>query len=312
MATRLAGLELEHPLMNGAGLCKTLDQVTDLARSCVAAVVVGSITVAPRAGNPGTTYWECTDYSINSLGLPNPGLNYYSESLPEMAQIVHNMHKVLIVSVAGSEIDEYVELATQAVRYGADLVELNLGCPNVWDGGRQKRIPCFDPDYTGHLCRQVAESLQILASDGGPGSFGMKISPFSDPFALGRLAEVLSEAAMESPEFRFITATNAFPNALAVDHDGKACIDMELGGLGGPAIKPIALGHIKQLRKLLPEYVDLIGIGGVTSGRDVADYLAVGATCVQATTVYGGIRGPGIFADILSEYVDTLALREST
>ena len=305
MATQLAGFELEHPLMNGAGVCKTVDDVADLARSCLAAVVVGSITVASRAGNPGQTYWECADYSINSLGLPNLGIKYYSESLPEMAGIVHDMGKVLIVSVAGSEIDEYVELTTQAVRCGADLVELNLGCPNVWDGGLQKRIPCFDPEYSGRLCRRVAESLRLLARDGGPtGSFGMKISPFSDPFALERLAIILGESARECPEFKFITATNAFPNALIVDHDGKPRIDMELGGLGGHAIKPIVLGHIKQLRKLLPESVDLIGIGGVASGEDMAEYLAVGATCVQATTAFAGSRNPGVFAKILSEYVN--------
>jgi dihydroorotate dehydrogenase (fumarate) len=64
------------------------------------------------------------------------------------------------------------------------------------------------------------------------------------------------------------------------------------------------LGHIKQLRKLLPENIDLIGIGGIACGGDMAEYLAVGATCVQVTTAYAGARDHGIFADILSEYAN--------
>lgn len=307
MAVFLADLELEHWLINGAGTCKTIDDVNVMAQSCVAGVVVGSITVDAREGNPGTTYWECDGYSLNSLGLPNPGLAYYASLLPEMAKIVHGKDKILVVSVAGSSISEYVRLATLAADSGADLIELNLGCPNVWDGGRQKRIPSFELAYTGQLCRQVAAGLRAAARAGEHAvSFGVKISPFSDPYALNQLAESLAELAGESPEFRFVTATNTFPNALALDQHDRPQISMGLAGLGGPAMKPIALGHVKQLRQLLPEQISLIGVGGVTCGRDLADYLAVGATAVQATTAYCGRRGgPGVFDDILSGYLDS-------
>src|SRR6266496_4953773 len=243
--TWLAGLELEHPFMNGAGICKALKDVRQLARSCVAAVVVGSITVNERAGNPGETYWTCPNYSLNSLGLPNPGLSYYTETLPEMAKIVHDAGKVLIVSTAGFDVCEYVQLAMEAGRCGADLIELNLGCPNVWNDRRQKRIACFDLAYTGRLCREVAEGLHTLAGAAVTAvGFGVKISPFTDPFELGRLAQALKELAEESPTFRFVTATNTFPNAFALDQAGKPRIDMGFGGLSGPAMKPIALGHV--------------------------------------------------------------------
>jgi dihydroorotate dehydrogenase (fumarate) len=75
---KLAGITLEHPLMNAAGMCKTTPQVIRLARSAVAAVMVGSITMEPRAGNQGNVFWQdpAGRYSLNSLGLPNPGSAY--------------------------------------------------------------------------------------------------------------------------------------------------------------------------------------------------------------------------------------------
>ena len=304
MAACLGGFE--HPIMNGAGICKTVDQVKEFGRTCVAAVMVGSITVAARAGNPGRTYWGSPGYSLNSLGLPNPGLDYYVNTLPEMAAEVHRSQKTLIVSVAGFDSDEYVTLATEAARYGADLIELNLACPNVWAGGRQKQIACFDLKYAENVCHEVARSLRGLASSGGPKvQFGVKISPFSDPAALSRLGELLGKVAAEAPELEFVTAINTFPNTFSFDENGKPCIDIELGGLSGPAIKPIALAHVRQLRRTLPERVGLIGVGGVTVGRDVADFLAVGARCVQVTTAYCNDRGgPKVFAEILDQYLE--------
>ncbi len=263
----LAGFEIEHPLMNGAGVCKTVADVHEFARSCVSAIVVGSITEAERTGNPGENYWSIPMYSINSLGLPNPGLRYYEQRLAEMAHVAHDNKKLLIASVAGVSIEEYVKVAIGLASGGADMLELNLGCPNVWDDGTQKAIPCFDLQYMLRICDQVSAALRRDADTGPPVPFGIKISPFSDPHALERMAQVLTQRLNEWPHFRFVTATNTFPNAYARTDAGTSSIAMGLGGLGGPAMKPIALGHVKRLREMLPVEVDLIGVGGITNGR---------------------------------------------
>ncbi len=310
MAT-LCGIELEHPLMNAAGTCKSLDEVGTLARSAVAAVVVGSITEQARAGNGGNVYHTGDFFSLNALGLPNPGLEYYRERLPDMVAVTHSAGKPLIVSIAGFNAAEYARTAHAVALAGADLIELNLACPNVWDGGRQKRIACFDNDQTRAVCGQVAHALATVGDtipvDRRPPAFGIKISPFSDPAGLAELAGLITVLSREPSGPRFVCAVNTFPNALALTDANEPVIDVELAGLSGAALRPVALGQIRQLRRLLPETVELIGAGGVTDGRGIVDFLHAGAAAVQAATAYWNRQGDaGVFGDILADYADQL------
>lgn len=312
--TGLAGIELEHPVLNAAGTCKSPRDVEVFARSAVAAIVVGSITVAPRAGNTGTVYWPGGTFSVNALGLPNRGLDEYAEQLPRMVEIAHEAGKPLIVSIAGFDVAEYRQMAEVVGAAGVDLIEVNLACPNVWDGGAQKRIACFDPRQTAAVCAQVGAALDALAAAGGGRRvpYGVKISPFSDPAALAELADVLGRAATSGSGAgagpggpAFVTAVNTFPNALVVDAAGRPVLDVELAGLSGPALKPIGLGQVRQLRRLLPDTVALVGAGGITNGHDVVDYQRAGAVVVQAATAFWN-RGedPTVFGEILSGWID--------
>ncbi|MDO8691281.1 MAG: dihydroorotate dehydrogenase, partial [Dehalococcoidia bacterium] len=148
LAVRLMGLALEHPLMNAAGTCKSLDEVKQLSRASTSAIMVGSITLQERAGNSGNVYVAGPRFSLNSLGMPNPGASYYEKHLPTMAALAHDAGKPLLVSVAGFTPPEYGELAAVAFDGGADAVELNLGCPNVWQAEQLKPID-FDPSTSG-------------------------------------------------------------------------------------------------------------------------------------------------------------------
>ncbi|WP_165485278.1 dihydroorotate dehydrogenase [Protofrankia symbiont of Coriaria ruscifolia] len=310
--TALCGVELEHPLMNAAGTCKSLDEVDVLARSAVSAVVVGSITAQARTGNGGNVYYPGDFFSLNALGLPNPGLAYYREHLPEMISITHAAGKPLVVSIAGFSEAEYAAAAYDVALAGADIIELNLACPNVWDGGTQKRIACFDNSQTETVCTQVSQALAAATPTGAtagegrrPPPFGIKISPFSDPAGLAELASLVAKLSSTPQGPRFVCAVNTFPNALALDGTNRPVIDVELAGLAGAALKPVALGQIRQLRRLLPETVELIGAGGVSRGRDIADFLCAGAAAVQAATAFWNRNGDaGVFGDILTDYAD--------
>jgi dihydroorotate dehydrogenase (fumarate) len=314
--TILCGIELEHPLMNAAGTCKSLDEVDTLARSAVSAVVVGSITRQARTGNSGNVYHTGSFFSLNALGLPNPGLAYYREQLPHMVSLAHGAGKPLIVSIAGFSAPEYAQLAYEVALTGIDLIELNLACPNVWDGGTQKRIPCFDNDQTAAICTQVGHALEAVVgttpgshlttrSNHLPPPFGIKISPFSDPSALASLAGLVGTLSRGPHGPRFVSAVNTFPNALALTGTQRPVVDAELAGLGGPALRPVALGQVRQLRQLLPATVALIGVGGVTDGGDIVDFLHAGASAVQAATAFWNRHGDaGVFGDMLTDYGD--------
>ena len=300
LSVNLAGIALGHPLMNAAGTCKLFDGkegVEELTRSAVSAVMVGSITLKERAGNSGEVYYsDPLLFSLNSLGLPNPGSVYYREHLPKMAAAVHGAGKFLFVSVAGFVPSEYAVLTRIAVERGADFVELNCSCPNIWQGEEQKQIACFNPKIVAEILRCL--DRQFVGEDI---RLAVKLSPFSDPELLKEVAEVIAESKL----VKAVTAVNTFPNAFSFDETGKPRITPGggLAGLAGPALMPIGLGQVRQLRDLLPKRIDIIGVGGITKGQDILDYLRAGAKAVQIATAFMD-RGARVFSEILGEFVD--------
>ena len=291
LETQVAGIRLEHPIMNAAGTCKSLEDVEKLARSASAAIMVGSITAEPRPGNTGDVLWIGIIFSLNSLGLPNRGAPYYKKALPEMAAIAHGSGKPLFVSVAGFSPQEYADLTELALNGGADLVELNLGCPNVWEGGTQKRIACFDPALSAEILHRVEERV------GAEAAISVKISPFSDPFALAEEARVISASQVA----KAVTTINTFPNAFSYNGTRPQITPGGgLAGFAGLALKPIGLGQVRQLREILPEHIQIIGVGGIIGGRDVLEYRDSGADGVQVATAYLG-RHERIFSELLDD-----------
>ncbi len=300
LSVDIGGIKFEHPLMNGAGTCKLLEGsegLRELARSATAAIMVGSITLKPREGNSGEVYWTSDLYSLNSMGLPNPGASYYQKHLPAMVKIAHRAGKFLFVSVAGFSPTEYADLVELAFQRGADLVELNLSCPSVWEKGLQKLIACSDPQLVKEILYHVEDRV------GPKAKIAVKLSPFSDPLFLSKVAQVIGQSKV----VKAVTAVNTFPNAFGFDEKGKSRITPGegLAGLGGPAIKPVGIGQVKQLRRILPERIDIIGVGGITEGQDIKDYRRAGADAVQiATTLLN--RGAGVFSALLNEFLDVV------
>ena len=302
LRVNFAGLELEHPLMNAAGTCKTTEHVRTLAESAVSAVMVGSMTYENRGGNRGDVFWPDEIAPLNALGLNNPGSAIYRNELPEMARIAHDHGKPLIVSTAAFSPEEFSILVEIALEGGADAVEVNVACPNVWDGGKQKRIACFD-------LRLMHEILfeRIAVRVGRNHKLGVKPSPFSDPIYLAEFGSMLVGGVV-----KFLTATNTFPNAFALDENGKPRITPGggLAGLSGPALKPIALGQIVQYKQVLPADIQIAGAGGIQSGKDMLDYKRVGAAVMQVNTAYSRNEDPKVFGRILSEYIDLCEAHE--
>lgn len=295
----LAGIKLEHFIMNAAGTCKTLggtEGVKRLVNSNTSVIMVGSFTLEKRVGNSGDVYdTQKGLFSLNSMGLPNPGADYYRKYLPEMVKTAHEKGKPLFVSVAGFTPDEYAELASLSLKSGANLIELNLGCPNIWEGRQQKHIACFYPLIVEEILRCVEERV------GEKAKISVKLSPFSNPSNLKDVAQVIERSEL----VKAVVSMNTFPNAFAYDESGKPLITPGggLSGLAGPAIKPIGLGQIKQLRAFLPDRIDLVGVGGIVTAEDILDYLRVGAKAVQVATIFLD-RGVEIFNELLFELSD--------
>ncbi len=294
----LAGVKLEHPIMNAAGTCKSLsgdEGVEGLVKTMTSAIVVGSITKEYRGGNPGNPYYfdRLKSYSINSLGLPNPGIHYWEANLPLAVKMCHDAGKPLIMSVAGFNADEFALLARSAFEGGADIVELNLGCPNILIGGFQKGIISFDPDLVAGILEEVSAKV------GPDANVLVKFSPISNPSLLKRLFGVCNRFSV----VKGVVNINTYPNGFT-SKDGKSAIEPNngLGGIGGPVLKPIALGQIRQAKSILHRDTQVIGVGGIWTGQDIKDYLQFGASVVQIATALIERRGQ-IFSILLDEYL---------
>jgi dihydroorotate dehydrogenase (fumarate) len=288
----LAGIHLAGPIMNGGGTCKKLEEVKELTRSATAAIMVGGITIPERELGWGTRFKSNNLFSLNAMELANPGAEYYGKHLPEMVRIAHQSGKALFVNVAEFVPCNFATLTKLCFEKGADLAELDLSCPNYLEK-EQEDIICLDLGLVKEILEAVTEAV------GEEAKIAVKLSPFSDSFQLKKIAKVISQSKV----VKAVTTTNTFPGALAYNDEGRALIDSKDGfaALGGPALKPIAIGQVKQFRNILPPNIQLIHSGGITYGIDIRDAFLAGAEVVQVSTAYFN-EGPKVFERLLLDY----------
>ncbi len=154
-----------------------------------------------------------------------------------------------------------------------DLIELNISCPNIASIN------------TEEILRQISECT--------PRRFGVKLAPLTD---VGELSDILNEFSLS-----FITCCNTLKNGLILK-DSEFVLNQKFGGIGGQYLKPIALSNVYQFRQHLKAYIDIIGCGGISTGHDVIDYLACGATAVQVGTHFFN-NDVNVFENIVNEII---------
>jgi dihydroorotate dehydrogenase (fumarate) len=282
-------------LGNAAGFIKGPGpEFDDMLRSAAGEICVGSITVEERAGNPGTVYHYDPDdgSSINSLGLPNMGMKKFLKILPDLRQRAKDAGKRLRISLAGFEPAEYGKLASAFAGINTTL-EINLGCPNVWGTTGQKPIAAFDPALSMNILSRVTAS-----ASGSGARIAVKLSPYSNPESLAAMiGTIRGHCANRVHE---VVSSNTFPNGKAFVGQ-KPAIAVPYGGIGGSAMRLIALGQVAQLASALRSTdMRVIGVGGVSRGRDLVAMHAAGASGVQVGTAFGEQKAK-IFSEILAE-----------
>ena len=266
LSARLCGIELAHPILNGSG---TFDPIAarrafgdELDRDFpFAAFVSKTITPQPRAGNPPPRLWETPAGMINSIGLPNRGLDgFLAQDLPQLAALP----APLVVSVMGTSRDEFARLvAGVAERDEVSAVELNVSCPNVKSG----LVVGEEPAETAALL----ETVRPLTDK----PLIVKLTPnVSDPAAPARAAEEHGADAVAL--INTLKATAIDPLTL------EPWLGAGRGGLSGPAIRAIALEQVGAVAAAVG--VPVIGMGGIATGRDALDFLVAGATLVAVGT----------------------------
>jgi len=301
---RAGGLEFDSPVMIGAGVCKTLESALAWMESAAGGVETGSYTPLERGGNEGTVFYPTRNedflragFGLNSFGMPNVGFKRIREELEKT-----ETEKPLIVSIAGFSIEDYLKgLKMLYPCYYVAAITLNFGCPNT---GHSGRIMSFDLRGIETMLNQLKQFDSNYQTP-----IWMKVSPYTDPMQLKEVAAIVNS----SRRIKAIVTCNTFPNAYA----GRESISPNdgLAGLSGPALKHIAMGQVWQWRKHLNSDIDVIGVGGITTGNDVVDFLDAGANAVQVVSLpfwLGEPRrlGEALMAEGTSERFQTLFERE--
>jgi len=259
---QLGRLRLANPILVASGTfgyAREMTGLVDLGR--LGGIVPKTITQQPRAGNPPPRTVETTGGMLNSIGLDNDGIEAFIERLlPFMA----GLGTTIIVSIAGRTVDEFVGMAARLDGVaGVGALELNVSCPNVTGG--------VDMGTNPQLCESLV--CQVRAACGLP--ILAKLTPnVTDIVAVARAAAAGGADA--------VSLVNTCLG-MAVDwRRRRPRLGNVLGGLSGPAIKPIALRAVYQVARAVD--VPIVGIGGIGSIDDVMEFLVAGATAVQIGT----------------------------
>lgn len=270
---RIGSVVVQSPYMNAAcSVAKTHEDVAALCKTKIGVVLVGSITAEPRQGNPEPRWFVGEGYALNSFGMPNGGIEYYKTELPKMVKTVHKAGKKFALSVAGFSTNEYTLLALLADMAGVDFLELNFGCPNVSINGDQKPIVSFDVESIAEILTAVEAVTQLPLL--------IKLSPYSNPGELKRVAATLAQHDTVAA----VVTSNTFPNGYE-SVEGNPVIASTYAGVSGAALRPIAVGQVRQFREALPDTIAVIGVGGVESKSDAEQFFAAGASIVQCATL---------------------------
>ena len=278
LQTELCGIPLRNPVIAASGTFAygvEFASVTDLA--ALGAFVVKGISRTPMAGNPEPRVWEAEGGMINSIGLQNIGVDaFLLDKVPSLRRIA----TPYIVNVFGYAIEDYIEVIQRLDTVdGPAAYELNVSCPNTKHGGM------FFGSDAGLLSELVAAVRSTTTR-----KLIVKLSP--NVARIEPLARATEDAGADA-----ISLVNTFV-ALAINARARRPrIGAGFGGLSGPAIKPIALRMVYEAAQSVR--IPVIGLGGVATGEDAAEFLVAGASAVQVGTA--SFWDPGAAARIARE-----------
>jgi dihydroorotate dehydrogenase (NAD+) catalytic subunit len=285
LAVELNRLKLANPILVASGTVGYAREMQAFARfERLGGIVPKTITPHPRIGNRPPRTVETSSGLLNSIGLDNDGLEAFIEK--HLGYLL-GLRTSIIANIAGKNIDEFVQMAARLGEFtGLAALELNISCPNV-SGGVDFGT---DPAMTSAVVRAVRDAcrLPIIA----------KLTP--NVTSVVTIAKAAADAGADA-----LSLVNTF-QGMAIDwRKRKPILGAGLGGLSGPAIKPLALRIVWQVASAVN--VPIIGIGGIQSLDDVMEFLVAGATAVQIGTA--NFYNPSLASRLVDD-LDALLERE--
>ncbi len=262
MKVNIAGVELKNPVMTASGTFgsgQEYSEFVDLNK--LGAVVTKGVANVPWPGNPTPRIAETYGGMINAIGLQNPGIDVFAKrDIPFLKQF----DTKIIVNVCGKSKEDYVEVVERLADEPVDLLEINISCPNVKEGGiafGQKADAAYE------ITKAVKEKAKQPII--------MKLSPnVTDITEMARAVEAGGADA--------VSLINTLTGMKIDIHRRKFAVANKTGGLSGPAIKPVAVRMVYQVANAIK--LPIIGMGGIASAEDALEFILAGATAVSVGT----------------------------
>ncbi len=289
LSTRMAGITFPNPMFTASGCAaagQELDQFFDVAS--IGGVVTKSIMLAARSGRPTPRMAETPSGMLNSIGLQGPGIDAFLER--DLAWLASRKARA-VVSIAGGSVEDYAKLATKLRGNPAvTMIEVNISCPNVEDRGQ---VFACDPAAASAVMQAVRRN-----SDKAVPVFA-KLSP--DVTDIASIAKACVDAGADG-----LSLINTLLGMVIDTTTMRPVLGGVTGGLSGPAIRPVAVRCVWQVRAALPD-IPILGMGGIRTGLDALEFLLAGANAVSVgTTVFGDPSAP---VRVLHELAQALADR---
>ncbi len=227
-------------------------------------IVVKGLSLEPMAGNPSPRMCETTGGMVNAIGLQNIGVKaFVGEKLPELRKY----DTAILANVFGRTVDEYVEVI-QILNDSEGLAayELNISCPNVKRGGAEYGT---DPVLTSEVVLAAKRAARL--------PLWVKLSPVIG--GIGVISKAVEEAGADA-----VVIANTYPSLCLDPHTRESRLGSTTGGLSGAAIKPITMKLVYEASQVIR--IPIVGLGGIGSAADVAEYLVAGASAVEVGTAH--------------------------
>jgi len=277
LSVEVCGLRLKNPTMLASGvLDETAESMLAVAKAGAGAIVTKSIGKEPRSGHSNPSVVELGSGLLNAMGLPNPGMALFAK---EVKAAKKGGVPVIGSVFAGTE-EEIAELAGAMSLAGADAVELNLSCPHAKGYGSE----------LGSSPERVETSCRLAKKESSVPVFA-KLTPNTS--YITELAKAAERGGADA-----VVAINTLKGMAINPESGLPILGNKFGGLSGPAIKPVGIRCVYEIYEAVE--IPVIGVGGVSTGRDAVEYIMAGASAVQIGTAVWS-RGVNVFSQTCKE-----------
>ncbi len=278
LSVNIAGVILKNPITTASGTFSPHESSEFYDLSELGAMITKGIASHPWDGNPVPRVAETYGGMLNAVGLQNPGVDYYIEhELPFAKQF----DTKIIANVAGHSIVEYCDVVERLNETDVDLLEINISCPNVKEGGIGFGTSCDMASKVTKEVKRISKKPIII-----------KLSP-----NVTDIATIAQSVEAEGADA--VSLINTLVGMKIDVHRKRTVIANKMGGFSGPAIKPVAVRMVYQVRRAVN--IPIIGLGGIMTGEDVVEFLMAGADAISVGTA--AFANPTAPVDIKNELI---------